>query len=92
MSIVDASNVVHATNDEVSTIGRPCQVIDLCTARPTHMLGPPRLFVFLAFGTEVGLGGLAGNPEDNVAIVTGGGEEFTFGSPADYIDGLVMLG
>lgn len=45
LSIIDSRYVIHAANDEVDAIGRPGQVINLGTARTTHMLGSPRLLV-----------------------------------------------
>lgn len=75
---VDSSNVVHAANDEMGTIRRPCQVIDLSTARPTHMLGPPRFFILGAFVSEVRHGEFARDPKNNVAVITGRGEEFSY--------------
>jgi hypothetical protein len=75
---VNSGNIVHAANDEVCTIRRPCQVIDLSTARPTHMFGSPRFLVFETFGSEIGYGELAGNPEDYVAVITCGCKEFSW--------------
>lgn len=41
MSVVDSCNVVHAADNEVHGIGRPGQVIDLSTTRPTHVFRSP---------------------------------------------------
>lgn len=41
MGAVDSGDIVHAADDEVVTIGRPRKVIDLGTARTTHVLSSP---------------------------------------------------
>lgn len=53
--IVNTGDIVHATNDEVCGIGRPCQVIDLGTGRPAHVLRPPCLLVVKVFVADDGM-------------------------------------
>lgn len=89
---VNSSNVVHAANNEMGTIRRPCQVIDLSTARPTHMFGSPRFLVFQTFGSEIGYRELARNPENHVAVITGRCKKFSFRGPTNDVDSLIMLG
>lgn len=46
LSVVNASNVVHAAGDEEDAVRRPGKVVDLRSYRPAHGLDPPRFFVF----------------------------------------------
>jgi len=75
--IVDASDVVHATDDEVQSIRRPREVVYLCTARPTHVLCSPGLLVLQTVGSK--RSGveviLRRYPENDIAVVAGGSEK-----------------
>lgn len=92
VGVVDTGNIVHTANDEMGGVRRPGQVVYFSSARATHVLGPPRLLVILGVGSEAGRGELAGNPEDHVAVVAGGGKDLALGCPSHDIDGLVVLG
>lgn len=41
LGVVDASNVVHATGDEVDAVWRPGKIVDFGAYRPAHGLDSP---------------------------------------------------
>ena len=41
LGVVDASNVVHTTGDEVDAVRRPGKIIDFGAYRPAHGLDSP---------------------------------------------------
>lgn len=70
-SIVDAGNVVHASDDEIVTVWRPGKVVDLGARGAAHMLSTPALLVVEALTAEGGIGILGWHPYYNIAVVTG---------------------
>jgi hypothetical protein len=83
LSVVYASNIVHAACDEEDTVWGPGKIVDFRAYRPAHGLDSPRLFVFESF-FEVGVGRLiiCGNPEQDVAVVSRAGQHFACGISA----------
>lgn len=78
LCVVYPRNVVHAANDEVDTIWRPSQVVDLGTRRAAHMLYSPCLLVFERVFTECRLVVKFGwNPQQDIAIVSSRSQNLT---------------
>lgn len=79
LGVVDASNVVHATGDEVDAVRRPGKVIDFGAYRPAHGLDSPRFLVFKTLLEVVGVCLVLGRyPQQHIAVVTGGGQDLAF--------------
>jgi hypothetical protein len=81
LSVVDASNVVHAASDEIDAVRGPSQIIYFRSRRATHGLDSPCLLVFQSIFSEVcGMEGcvFGGHPEQNVSVVSSRREHFTW--------------
>lgn len=62
-SIVYTSDIVHATNHKVGSIGRPGEIVYLGTCRAEHMLRPPCLLILNALISKAGwMMSFGGNP------------------------------
>nr|POE77785.1 hypothetical protein CFP56_09428 [Quercus suber] len=108
---VDAGDVVHAAGDEELSVGGPGQVVDLGAARrTTHGLDAPVLEIVGVILAQAGLHGgiVRGGPQQDIAIVSGRGQQFSYGgwfsdaagargrltarTPSHDVDGLGVLG
>lgn len=56
------------------------------------MLCAPALLVVEAIAAKGRVAGLGGDPDDDVPVITGGGQSFAFRGPPDNVDGLGVLG
>ena len=83
LGVVYTGNVVHTAGDEEDAVWRPGQVVDL-RGGAAHGLDPPRLLVLEALFEVVVRGLVLGrDPEQDVAVVAGAGQDLSCGRVRD---------
>lgn len=79
LGVVDAGNIVHTTCNEVHTVRRPSEIVDLRTYGSAHCADPPCLLIFQAFLEVVCIRlVLSWHPQQYVAVVASAGKYLAF--------------
>ena len=95
--VVDGGGVVYAAGEDAVAGGGPREVVDLFAREaPDHALDAPTLlFEREVFGgllrVAKALGPLAGDPDEDVAVVAGGSEGVAVRGEADAVDDALVL-